>query len=351
MIRARHLQMASRFLTHRFQELHPFEVQANFFTYCDLRCVYCTCPHAATTLLSTEQWREIIRGLGRLGTIRLKFQGGEPTLRPDFRELSAEAKDNGIISAVVSHGQAIPSRPELLDYIDEIIISLDSPNEEVNDRLRGQGSYQAAVAAIDVALQRGVRTFVNAVLTSENFSDLEAMLEFCEARGILMNAQPVIYEGRYFGGKAQALALTQEEVREVHQKMAEWKRQGRGMLFSAWAYQKAADWPDTNVLTVKSEGLSPCVAGREYIHIEPDGDVFPCVLQGGDFTPKNILKDGLGEALRHARHHNCGDCWVPFSNERKATFRLRPSAIREVFRRDRARRGNNRREGAQNEDY
>src|SRR5438132_1514764 len=83
MIRLRHLNMASRFLARRFRKLHPYEVQAVLLNACNLRCVYCRCPDVQTTLLTTEQWRWIIRSLGRLGTLRIKFQGGEPTIRKD----------------------------------------------------------------------------------------------------------------------------------------------------------------------------------------------------------------------------------------------------------------------------
>ncbi len=333
MIRLRHLKMASRYIAHRFRELHPFEVQASLLTACNLRCVYCKCPEIKTTLMTTEQWRTIIRGLSALGTIRIKFQGGEPTLRADFRELSAEAKASGMITSTISHGLTIASRPELLDYIDELVISLDSTRPEINDRLRGEGTYHGAVKAIDLALQRGVRTFVNMVLTRENVSDLEAMLEFCEDRGVRLNAQPVMFDSKYFDNEARALELTPNQFRTVHANLARWKRQGRGLLFCAGTYEKAAGWPDPTKLTVRSAGESSCMAGKDYIHIEPNGDVHPCGVHGAEFSPKNIIEDGLEEALRHVKRHNCGECWMPFLNERKAVFGLRPSALMEVVRR------------------
>ena len=81
MISMRHVKMAARFAAGRMRELHPFEVQAVLLNACNLKCVYCRCPEIATRLMSTEQWLSTIRGLARLGTMRIKFQGGEPTLR------------------------------------------------------------------------------------------------------------------------------------------------------------------------------------------------------------------------------------------------------------------------------
>ena len=145
MIRRRHLKAASRYLAHRFRELHPFEVQAGLLNACNLRCVYCKCPEIKTTLMTTEQWRAIIRGVSSLGTIRIKFQGGEPTLRADFREISAEARRAGLITAVVTNGLPVADEPALLDYLDEVVFSLDSVSAEINDRLRGEGTHAHVV--------------------------------------------------------------------------------------------------------------------------------------------------------------------------------------------------------------
>ena len=340
MIRLRHLKMASRFLAHRFRELHPFDVQASLLNACNLRCVYCRCPEIPTKLMTTEQWRTIIRRLGTLGTLRIKFQGGEPTLRQDFRELSAEAQGAGIITSVITNGLKVADRPELLDYLDEVVFSMDSVTPAINNRLRGEGTHAQVVKAIDIARQRNVRTYLNMVVTSQTFMELEAMLEFCEARGVMLNAQPVIFSWQYSGDAEQHyantgeyLALTPEQVRAMHERLAEWKRQGRGLMFSAQTYGKAALWPDYNVLATRSVGESSCMAGKDYIHIEPNGDVHPCGLHEATFSPKNIIKDGLDEALRNVKRHNCSDCWIPFMNERKAVFGLKPAALREVIRR------------------
>jgi MoaA/NifB/PqqE/SkfB family radical SAM enzyme len=333
MVRLRHLAMASRMLAHRFRELHPYEVQASLLTACNGRCVYCRCYEVKTELMTTEQWVDIIRGLGALGTVRIKFQGGEPSLRHDFRELCAEANAAGMTTAATSHGKQVPSNPDLIDYLDELIISLDSPRREVNDSLRGEGAYDGAVGAIDIALEKELRTFVNMVLTQKNLPDLEAMLEFCEARGVILNAQPAIFGVYYYDEVARSLALTGEQIRDAHLRIAEWKRQGRPMLFSPRTYQKVAEWPDHNVLSIRSNGESSCMAGKYYINIEPNGDVLPCIQHSESLQPKNILRDGLEEALRNVRRHDCGDCFMVYLTERKAVFGLKPRALWEVVKR------------------
>jgi MoaA/NifB/PqqE/SkfB family radical SAM enzyme len=153
------------------------------------------------------------------------------------------------------------------------------------------------------------------------------LLAFCEARGVGFNAQSVMFSRPYNDRAASHLALSPGAEQALEQQLADWRRGGRPVMFAAETYEHAAAWPDYRSPTKRSEGPSHCMAGRYYVHIEANGDVKPCVLHDSPFTPKNVLADGVEEALRHARHHTCGDCFLPYLNERKALFALRPHAL------------------------
>ncbi len=325
--------MAMRFLAHRFNELHPYEVQALLLNACNLKCVYCRCPELRTDVLSTAEWKAVIGRLADLGTIRIKFQGGEPTLRSDFRELTAFSRQRGLITAVVTNGLRVAVDPSLLDNLDEAVLSLDAVTPALHDRLRGAGTHAQVVRAIDLARERGVSTFVAMVVTTLNLAELEAMLAFCEARGIQLHAQPMLLGREAFDDGARDLAPDPEAVRDMHGRMAAWKRAGRPLIFGVRTYLRGVAWPDYRVLTVKSDGESACMAGRFYVHIDANGDVLPCRQHGADFTPKNVRRDGIDEAIRHARGHNCGDCFSAYLNERKHVFALQPAALLEIIRR------------------
>lgn len=333
MLTARHLRLATRFAAHRFRALHPFEVQAALLNACNLRCVYCRCPEEKIDVLTTDQWIDLVGQLGALGTLRLKFQGGEPTLRNDFRTLCAASQAAGIVTAVVTNGLQFAARPELLDHLDEVVFSLDSATPAHHDRMRGAGVHARVVEAIDGARGRGIPVYINMVVTAQSVDEIEPMLAFCEARGIGLNAQPVVFGRKYYDDAARSLALTGEQVRAMHRRLAEWKRQGRPLMFMASTYDNVLDWDDYGELTRPSPARSTCMAGRFYIHIEPNGDVHPCAQHGASFAPKNIARDGLGAALAHVQRHDCGDCFSAYLNERKAVFGLRPAALMEIVRR------------------
>jgi MoaA/NifB/PqqE/SkfB family radical SAM enzyme len=333
MLAARHMRFAARFAAHRFRALHPFEVQAAVLNACNLRCVYCRCPDEKIDLMDTEQWTAAIRGLGELGTMRIKYQGGEPTLRHDFPTLCAAAQAAGIATAVVTNGLQFAAQPELLDRLDEVVFSLDSPTPAHTDRMRGDGVHARAVEGIELARARGLRVFINMVVTAQSIDQIEPMLEFCEARGIGLNAQPVVFGRKYYNDAARPYALSNDQVRAMHRQLVAWKRAGRPLMFAASTYENVLDWPDYGELSRRSTNGSACMAGRYYVHIEPNGDVHPCGQHAADFRPKNIVRDGLEAALTHVQRHDCRDCFSAYLNERKALFAMRPMALWEMARR------------------
>ena len=325
--------MAWRYVAHRLDAVHPYEVQAMLHNACNLKCVYCRCPEMKTDLLSTAQWLELIKALGRLGTVRIKFQGGEPTLRRDFATLCREAQQAGMLAAVVTNGVRIAADAALLQNLDEVVVSLDAATPAVHDRLRGAGTHALAVAAIDAARGRGLPVYVVMVVTQQNLGEVHPMLDFCEARGLRVNVQPALFGRSYFDDRGRPLGLDASEIRALHHELARSKRAGRPLMFSAATYERTAGWPDYDRLTERGGAPSPCMAGRFYVHVDPNGDVHPCQQHGADFAPKNLVRDGLLPALHHAQRHDCVDCFSTYLNERKALFAFRPAALREILRR------------------
>ena len=96
----------------------------------------------------------MIDELQRMQVFYVNIGGGEPTIRPDFWHLLEYAVDHQVGVKFSTNGVRLtPERaaflagPACAGYVD-VQISLDGATAEVNDYVRGPGSYDMAITAL-----------------------------------------------------------------------------------------------------------------------------------------------------------------------------------------------------------
>ena len=121
---------------------------------CNLQCVHCLSSSGQRDPreLTTAQAKAVIDELRDLQVFYVNIGGGEPMVRRDFFEIIEYAVDNGIGVKFSTNGafidEANAKRLAAMNYLD-IQISLDGADRETNDRIRGAGSYEIAIRAMD----------------------------------------------------------------------------------------------------------------------------------------------------------------------------------------------------------
>ena len=119
---------------------------------CNLACVHCLSSSGRRDPreLSTAECRAVIDELDRMQVFYVNIGGGEPTVRPDFWALLDYATAHHVGVKFSTNGVKVtPTVARLLaasDYVD-VQISLDGATAEVNDAVRGTGSYVTALRA------------------------------------------------------------------------------------------------------------------------------------------------------------------------------------------------------------
>ena len=127
---------------------------------CNLACVHCLSSSGRRDPreLTTAECRAVIDELERMQVFYVNIGGGEPTVRPDFWDLVDYATAHRVGVKFSTNGIKItPERAESLaasDYVD-VQISLDGATAEVNDAVRGPGSYATALRAMQNLAQAG----------------------------------------------------------------------------------------------------------------------------------------------------------------------------------------------------
>jgi protein-export SecD/SecF family membrane protein len=174
---------------------------------CNLACVHCLSSSGRRDPreLSTEQCEAIIDELQAMQVFYVNIGGGEPTIRPDFWHLLRYAVDHQVGVKFSTNGVRItPERAAFLastDYVD-VQISLDGATADVNDRVRGEGSYDTAIRALDTLSAAGFTDAkISVVVTRENVGKRMAILLFEKGKGEVVTA-PVI-RTEIGGGRVQ----------------------------------------------------------------------------------------------------------------------------------------------------
>ena len=255
---------------------------------CNLECVHCLSssgrrdPHE----LSTEQCKAVLDELRDLQVFYINIGGGEPMVRRDFFEIIEHAVDNGIGVKFSTNGAFIDPenarRLAAMDYLD-IQISLDGTTAEVNDAVRGQGSFDTAIRAMENLRDAGFGQFkISVVVTRHNVDQLDAFKALADSFG----AQLRITRLRPAGRGA-------DTWNELHPTNAQQRTIYEWLLAHGENVLTGDSFFHLNALGESLPGLNMCGAGRVVCLIDPLGDVYACpFVIHDDFKAGSVLADG-----------------------------------------------------------
>ena len=149
-------------------------------TACNLACRHCyinPAQHGTATLPLTTvcQWLKLFARPER--QTNLILLGGEPTLHPELSAIIRAAKSMRYAVTVDTNGYRFHDlldrvSPRELDYLS---FSLDGPDAEVNDQIRGEGVFAACTENIRRAVASGFNTSLIYTVSSLNIGHLHCM--------------------------------------------------------------------------------------------------------------------------------------------------------------------------------
>ncbi len=215
--------------------------------------------------------------------------GGEPTVRPDFWELLDYAVDHHVGVKFSTNGFRItPERAAKLaatDYVD-VQISLDGATAEVNDHVRGAGTYDAALRAMANLQAAGMRDFkLSVVCTRHNIGQLDEFKAIADRYGAQLRLTRLRPSGR--GADVwEELHPLPEQQRELY----DWLVANGDKVLTGDSFFHLSAYGEA------LPGLNLCGAGRVVCLVDPVGDVYACPFAIHDrFKAGNVRSaPGLG---------------------------------------------------------
>lgn len=259
---------------------------------CQCRCVHCYArgrEEERLKELGTDEVRSLIDQGRRLGAAYVVFSGGEPLLRKDIVELVAYAHRKGLITRINTNGLLFtPENTARLKKagLTQAGVSIDDPDPETHDRLRGlPGGFARTIEGIRNLKANGILCQIQTYASRRNIPEgLRKIIA-------LGRELDVFYVYFFFPTASGAWACSFDELLTEEEKAA---------------VRKLADVRFVHV-ELATAGSQCRVFAKSLISVASNGDVTPC-----PFTPF---------VIGNVRDRSLEELWRPFASRLKLRFR------------------------------
>lgn len=245
---------------------------------CNLKCLHCYLgPQSAyhemiDKELDTKQILSILDEVADAGCLFLLITGGEPLLRKDFPEIYSYAKLKGFIVTVFTNGTIITERAievfkDLPPY--EVEISLYGATANTYEKITGVlGSFKKCLNGIEKLLYNKINVRLKTILMTLNTHEFFEIKRIAEEYGVKFRFDPAI--SPCLNGDKSPINLRVSPEDAVEKEFSDDKM-----------IQKWKDYLIKNSGQPVPDTLYNCGAGINNFHIDPYGNLFPCLMMRG----------------------------------------------------------------------
>jgi mycofactocin radical SAM maturase len=256
---------------------------------CNLRCVHCLSASsmASDSELNFTECKSIVDQLADLKVFEINFGGGEPLLKDFFLPLLDYIHKKGIVTCISTNGTVLTD--EAIDCFDNnplvyVQVSLDGATPQVNDAIRGRGTFDRIISGIERLAGKNIPLSINTVVTSRNYFQLKRLKELAITYGANLRVSRFRPSGRA-RASWDSLRLNAAQLKEL----SEWLNSEPDILTGDSFFSISQDGR-------RQLGLDMCGACKMTCCIDPSGNVYPCAfLQVNEFCGGNLrdktLKD------------------------------------------------------------
>jgi len=268
--------------------------------------------------LTTNEVKDLISRASEFGITLYNMWAAEPLLREDLPEIIGHAKNQGMLTALVTNGTLLKQKAGQLEDLDYLSVSMDGL--ETNKLTRGVEPEQI-IKGIKKAKKIGIFTAINCVITQKNIDELTELVKLSNKLDTLISFEPV-YRHPEIDKETWSETKTKPNIehREAVNKLIEMKENNYPIINSKTYLEK-----------IKNPGkIKECNPNDMILHITADGKIKKCRAKNqvlGDY------RDGLEETWEESREqrkeitNECDGC--PFFGYVEANLmrKLKPEPI------------------------
>ncbi len=256
-------------------ERPPLDGSLELTFRCNLRCAHCYVNEASGDLrarrqeLTTEEILRITDEVVDLGCLWMLLTGGEVLLRPDFSEIYLHMKKSGLLVSLFTNGTMVT--PRIADFLAEwppllVEISIYGSTPAVYEQVTEvPNSYRRCLRGIELLMDRKIRLRLKTVPMTLNYRDMGQMRSLAAGYGLDFAWDPLVNCRVDGDSRPTAVRLSPNQI--VALEKEESKRVAH--------YEKA--FVDRAYAEPRQE-LFTCGAYRHSFHIDPYGNLLPCMM-------------------------------------------------------------------------
>ncbi len=321
-----------------FKRKHPLNVMLSVTDRCNSHCAYCNIPSRGKPELDTPRILSLIDQISDAGCERLGIWGGEPLLRNDLEEIVDRARERKLFLTLDSNGRLVPEKMNIVEKLDHLIVALDG-SEPVHDALRGKGSFQGAMQAID-SVRGKVPVWTITVLTVRNLKEIDFILSLAKRKNFFTTFQ-LPHHNEFLSRNHSQLLASKKEYQTAIRLLMRAKAKGAFVASSSAYFNHLLNWTDYSRPRSEAKNGVACLAGRLYANIDTDGMLYPCSLLIDKIPGIDCFgPGGFASAFQNLKDIPCGSCIASCYNEYNRLYSFSPGTVVEWLKAmNRTRRG------------
>lgn len=236
---------------------------------CNKHCIGCWAAEYGNRLnLSYEDMDKLVTEAKALGTHMFMLTGGEPLIRKKDIAKLAEKHNDCMFNIFTNASLVDQEFCDEVKRLGNIAFSISVEGfEKSNDGRRGDGSFDEAMAAMDLMKENGLLFGTSTAYTSANYKDVtsDEFMDLLISKGCryawFFHLMPV------GAGASTDLMPTPEQREYMFHRVREIRGITGGKPIFAMDFQNDGEY------------VGGCIAGgRVYCHVNANGDVEPCVF-------------------------------------------------------------------------
>jgi len=153
---------------------------------CNLNCKHCyTTVYRTEKELPKEKVFKILEDAAELGVKHVHYTGGEPLLVKHIFDFLSYAKDLGMEASLFTNLTLLGSKiaEKLYKLEARVYASIDGPNREIYEKIRGQGTWDRMLKGIHALIKAGILPHINIAITELNWKQVRETITFSLALG------------------------------------------------------------------------------------------------------------------------------------------------------------------------